>query len=90
MEEKGRKQDQTCTMVGGGGVVEVGAGQAHPEVGAGQGGFPWFLPSPTPPAAFGLLNLLFTGWWLPGGALSAWQGLEGTDYILQLLENSHH
>ena len=72
------------------GGVEVGAGQAHPEVGAGQGGFPWFLPSLTPPAAFGLLNLLFTGWWLPGGALSAWQGLEGTDYILQLLENSHH
>jgi len=24
MEEKGRKQDQTCTMVGGGGVVEGG------------------------------------------------------------------
>ena len=41
-------------------------------------------------AAFGLSNLLFTGWWLPGGALSAWQGLEGTDYILQLLENSCH
>lgn len=32
--------------------VEGGAGQAHPEVGAGQGCFLWFLPTPTPPAAF--------------------------------------
>ena len=65
-----------------------GTGQAHPKAGAGQRGTPWPLPTQTLLAAFRLLILPFTGRRLPGGALSEGQVLEGTDYILQLLENS--